>query len=336
MNKDEVSTGAGLSVSLGLWQDRPAAEAIATARLADELGYDELWLGEMATYDVFALATAVAGVTERIPLTVGPLAVTVRDPATIAMGVASVRALTGRRVTVALGTSSTVVVEEWHGRSRARAGVALAESARQTRELLDGARSDGQGSVLRSRGYRLRLPAPGGSGLTVAAFGPAAIRTAARYADRLVLNLVSVETAGELIGSLERAAQEAGRPRPRVAAWVCAAVEAKPGAVVAEGTEQLRRGLVGYLAAPGYAEMFARAGFAELVAYARTRPHPRELWAAIPPSAVSAVGVVGSVAHARERIAEYRGVGVDEVVLVPAATAGDPAGAATLSALSGG
>ncbi|MFI6977922.1 LLM class F420-dependent oxidoreductase [Embleya sp. NPDC050154] len=331
MSEDVRSRGSRLSVSLGLWQDRPAEEALTTARLADELGYAELWIGEMATYDAFALATAVAGGTERIPLTVGPLAVTVRDPATIAMGAASVRALTGRRVTVALGTSSTVVVEGWHGRSRARAGVALAESARQTRELLDGARSDGHGEVVRSEGYRLRLPAPGGSGLTVAAFGPAAIRTAARYADRLVLNLVAPETAADLIVSLSRAAKEAGRPRPRVAAWVCAAV----GAGAVEGAEQLRRGLVGYLAAPGYGEMFARAGFGELVAYARTGPHPRELLAAIPEAAVSVVGLVGSVAHARSRIAAYRAAGVDEVVLVPSATAGDPGGSATLSALVG-
>ncbi|WP_406280729.1 LLM class F420-dependent oxidoreductase [Embleya sp. NBC_00896] len=323
--------GSELSVSLGLWQDRPADEALATARLADELGYAELWIGEMATYDAFALATAVAARTERIPLTVGPLAVTVRDPATIAMGVASVRALTGRRVAAALGTSSAVVVEEWHGRSRARAGTALAESARQTRELLDGARSAGDGEVARSRGYRLRLPAPGAAGLTVAAFGPAAIRTAARHADRMVLNLISAETAADLIADLERAAKEADRPRPRVAAWVCAAVG--PGAD--EGAEQLRRGLVGYLAAPGYGEMFARADFADLVAYARTRPHPRDLLAAIPPEAVEVVGMAGTAEHARARIAQYREAGVDEVVLVPAATRADPAGESTLRILAG-
>ncbi|MYW02264.1 LLM class F420-dependent oxidoreductase [Streptomyces sp. SID3343] len=325
-----AGSGFGLSVSLGLWQDRPAAEALATARLADELGYDELWIGEMATYDAFALATAVGARTARIPLTVGPLAVTVRDPATIAMGAASVRALTGRRVSVALGTSSTVVVEEWHGRSRARAGVALAESARQTRELLDGAKSDGEGEVVRSRGYRLRLPAPGAAGLTVAAFGAAAVRTAARYADRLVLNLVSAEAAGDLVLDLERAAREAGRPRPRVAAWVCAAV----GSDTEQGVEQMRRGLVGYLAAPGYGEMFARAGFGELVAFARTRPHPRELLAAIPPAAVEVVGLGGTALHAAARIARYRAAGVEEVVVVPSATDADPAGEATLWALA--
>ena len=43
-------------MSLGLWQDRPSIEAVDTARAADELGYARLWIGEMATYDAFALA----------------------------------------------------------------------------------------------------------------------------------------------------------------------------------------------------------------------------------------------------------------------------------------
>ena len=83
-----------LSVSLGLWQDRPAEEALLTARAADDLGYPELWVGEMATYDAFALATAIGLATTRIRLTVGPLAVAVRDPMMIAMGAASVAGLT--------------------------------------------------------------------------------------------------------------------------------------------------------------------------------------------------------------------------------------------------
>ncbi|WP_410596867.1 hypothetical protein [Amycolatopsis sp. lyj-23] len=44
-----------LSVSLGLWQDRPPEEALDTARAAEAAGYRELWIGEMATWDVFAL-----------------------------------------------------------------------------------------------------------------------------------------------------------------------------------------------------------------------------------------------------------------------------------------
>lgn len=59
----------------------------------------------MATSDVFALATAVAHRTGRIPLTLGPLAFAVRDPMTIARGVASVADLTGHRVDVAIGAA---------------------------------------------------------------------------------------------------------------------------------------------------------------------------------------------------------------------------------------
>ncbi|MEU8135895.1 LLM class F420-dependent oxidoreductase [Streptodolium elevatio] len=313
-----------LSVSLGLWQDRPPQEALRTAEAADRLGYEELWIGEMATYDAFVLAVAVAARTTRIPLVLGPLAVTVRDPAMIAAGAASVADLTGRQVAVALGTSSTVVVEDWHGRSRARAARALEDSARTVRTLLAGGRSDGVGEVVRSSGYRLRLPAVSGP-LTVAAFGPAALRTAARHADRLVLNLVSPETAADLVADLEKAARAAGRPRPTVALWACAAL----GGGTGQGVEQLRRGLVSYLAAPGYGDMFARAGFGDVVAYARTRPHPRDLLAAIPPEIVDVVAVTGEPAA---RMAAYAAAGVDELVLVPAATDADPGGAATLAA----
>ncbi|HEY5334697.1 MAG TPA: LLM class flavin-dependent oxidoreductase, partial [Mycobacteriales bacterium] len=64
-----------LSVSVGLWQDRPADEVLVTAAAADELGFAELWLGEMATFDAFALGAVIAGRTARIALTIGPLAV---------------------------------------------------------------------------------------------------------------------------------------------------------------------------------------------------------------------------------------------------------------------
>lgn len=317
------------AVSLGLWQDRPPREVLATASAADRFGYAELWIGEMATYDAFALAMAAAAHTTRIPLTIGPLAVTVRDPAMIAVGAASVADLTGRPVAVALGTSSTVVVERWHGRSRARAARALDESARTVGTLLAGQRSDTPGEVVGSTGYRLRLPAVPGP-LTVAAFGPAAIRAAARHADRLVLNLLSPDAATDLVTDLDKAAREADRPRPTVAAWVCAAV----GPDRAEGVEQLRRGLVPYLAAPGYAEMFTRAGHGDLVAFARTGPHPAQLLAAVPDELVDVVALVGPDRDAvRARIAAYADAGVDELVLVPAATDADPGGARTLEEL---
>src|SRR5208282_4357663 len=127
--RSRAMTSPTLAVSLGYWQDRPPEEALLTAKAADRLGYGELWLGEMATYDAFALATAAGLATERIRLVIGPLAVSVRDPMQIARGVASVAALTGRPTAVALGTSSPLVVGDWHGRDPAGSQVMLRESA---------------------------------------------------------------------------------------------------------------------------------------------------------------------------------------------------------------
>ena len=131
-------TSTGIEVSLGLWQDRPPTEVIRTALVADELGYRAVWIGEMATWDAFALGTHVGRDFSTARLVLGPFAVSVRDPTMIAMGAASVASLTGREVGVALGTSSPMVVEHWHGRDRTGSSVALAESAQVVRTLLDG------------------------------------------------------------------------------------------------------------------------------------------------------------------------------------------------------
>ncbi|SEM45744.1 LLM class F420-dependent oxidoreductase [Nonomuraea pusilla] len=308
-----------LSVSLGLWQDRPAEEALLTARAADELGYPTLWVGEMATYDAFALATAIGLATARIGLTVGPLAVAVRDPMMIAMGAASVASLTGRQVDVAVGTSSPTVVESWHGRSRARSATALRETVQVLRPLLDGDRSGFTGACVSSTGYRLRLPAPR-SRLAVAAFGPSAVRTAAS-ADRMVLNLVTPASAARLTARLR-----AVNPDVPVTAWVTAAADPDREAV-----DRVRRAVVGYLPAPGYGEMFAEAGFGDVVAFARTRPHPRDLLAAVPDELVASVSLLGDP---RAQLAAYAAAGVDEVAVVPVGTDRDPGGAATLASLA--
>jgi probable F420-dependent oxidoreductase len=305
-----------LGVSLGLWQDRDPLEALDTAHLAEELGYDELWIGEMATFDAFALGAAIAARTERIPLTIGPLAVAVRDPMALALGTASVAALGGgRRVGLALGSSSPAVVAGWHGREWSRPAARLHEAAEAVRPLLAGERGAG--------GYRLRLDPPAGP-LTVAAFGDRSIAVAAELADRMVINLVTPELASRLVGELARRAD--GAPPP-LAAWIVAAVDPSD-----EALAQMSRGVVPYLAAPGYGEMFAAAGFGELVEAARSGTHPGELLERVPPELPRAIGLVGDAAEARRRADAYLEAGVDELVLVPA-TAGDPGGERTLRAL---
>lgn len=315
------------SVVIPLWQDRPASENMEVAVNADRLAYPELWIGEMATYDAFAFATAAGYRTDRIALSIGPLAVSVRTPMSMALGIASVADLTGRKTSLALGASSTVVVEQWHGRQWLRTARHLDESACIVRGLLAGEKVDYSGELASCKGYRLRLDSVQ-SPLTVAAFGPAAVRVAGRRADRMLLNMVTPASLGRLRQKLAAAAAEAGRPIPKVAVWLACASD--PDAAT---ERQLLRAIVGYLAAPGYGEMISEAGFAGLVDFARTRPHPKELLAAMPAELLGAIGLVGSLPAITDRVAEYQAAGADEICLVPA-TANDPGGLRSLEAMS--
>ncbi len=312
-----------ISVAVATRPDVPLDEELRMAALADRLGYGELWVGEGWVWDSFALATAIGVATERIAITVGPLPVQVRDPATIARAAASTAALVGRPVGVALGTSSARVVERMHGRSRRRAATALAESAQAMRAFLSDGQAQFDGEVV-SADYKLRLGPPGGP-LTVAAFGDRAIAVAAEHADRMVLDLVSPELAREYRAKLDALAGRAGRRAPRLAAWIPAAVDPQ-----SESPRQIVESLVGYLAVAGYDEMFTAAGFGKAVETAHAGAGPDELLDALPPEAAATVGLAGDAEAVRARLDAYA-AGLDEVVLVPA-TAGDPAGERTLTA----
>jgi alkanesulfonate monooxygenase SsuD/methylene tetrahydromethanopterin reductase-like flavin-dependent oxidoreductase (luciferase family) len=91
--------------------------------------------------------------------------------------------------------------------------------------------------------------------------------------------------------------------------------------------------LAGYLPVRGYQQVFVAAGFGAAVELAGRGAPREELVAALPENAARAVGLVGDLATMRERIAEYAEAGLDEVAIVPA-TAGDPAGERTLTALT--
>lgn len=315
-----------VSVVIAAREDgRPPEEALQVATLADRLGYPELWIGEGPTWDAFVLATAVGLRTKRAAMTAGPVPVAVRDPVTIARGAASAAAVACRPVGVALGTSSTRVVEGVHGRVRSRPAAVLDESAEAVRALMG--RTDTGGAASPTHGFPQRL-APGGGPLTVAAFGDRAIAVAARHADRMLLDLVSPEQAGALRAKLDAAAREAGRRPPRLAAWLPAAVDPHP-----DSYAQIRESIVGYLTVRGYSEMFTAAGFGTAVDMARAGVSRGELLAALPSEAVATVGLVGDAEAVRARMGEYASAGLDEIAILPA-TAGDVGGERTLTALA--
>lgn len=316
-----------LGAVLPYWLQRPDLEALWIAQEAEENGFDRLWVGEMATFDAFALATAIGNRNPSLRLTVGPLAVGVRSPAAIALGLSSVATLTGNEVDIALGASSPRIVADWHDRSWAGNPARMRETVPVLRRMLKGERVEHAGEYLRTRGFRTRAPLPA-AGVAVAAFGPRMLRTAAEVADEVVLNLVSPAYVAHVRATVDEIAAAAGRPAPRLAVWVAAARD--PGRAT---LSQLAGQIAVYLTPPGYGEMFTELGFGDVVRMARTRQLGREaLVGSVPTALTDAVTAIGSGDHVLDRVRAYFDAGADHVGVVPA-TAEDPGGANTLALL---
>jgi probable F420-dependent oxidoreductase len=328
-----VSTGPGasaedLQVVAPFWLDRPDVEVVDIALEARRSGFETMWVGEMASFDAFALATAVGLEAPGLRLKVGPLAVGVRSPVALALGLSSVATLTGARADLALGASSPVIVGAWHDRPWTRVAQRMLETVQALRPILRGERADFDGEQVHVHGFRLRSPLPDAT-ISVAAYGPAMTRVAAMAADEVVLNLVTPEHVARVRAVVDEEASAQGRVPPAIAVWVSVALE--PG----EATRfQLAGQIAAYLAPPGYGESFIELGFEELVASARSGTRRSELAAAVPVELLRALCAIGSVEEIEARLSEYRAAGASRVGVVPA-TAEDPAGARVLEALGG-
>ena len=301
---------------LPFWLDRPPGEALDVAANAAQLGYPEIWIGEMLHFDAFALAGAVAASTERATITVGPLAVDLRDPVALATGVASIALLGGRPARLALGASSPAVVQMWHGRPWTGQATKIEEAVVLIRSVLAGERTSHDGPHFQSDGFRSALGRQSAH-ITVAAFGPRMTEMAGRCGDRVVLNLVSASQVAAAARSVQ----------VPVAVWVVAGVDPTD-----EGFHQIRRQIALYLDAPGYATALAAAGLGELVEAARRGTRVSDLASLITPFHLESVVAIGSKQEVIERLGRYQEAGA-EVMVVPV-TAGDPGGMRTLTALA--
>lgn len=312
---------------LPYWLDRPDEEALDIAQAAQQAGLDTLWIGELATFDAVALATAVGHRAPGLRLKIGPLAIGVRSPVAVALAVSSVATLTSSHVDVALGASSPAIVSGWHDREWAHSATRMEETITSLRAILAGERSNHDGRHVRTHGFRLRRPQPGAR-IIAAAFGPAMTRTAARHADEVVLNLVPPEHVGAVRATIDAEAHAAGRTPPQLAVWVAAALD--PGEAA---RTQLADQVAIYLAPPGYGEMFARLGFEDLVRRARAGAPRAELASGITTDLLERICALGTAATLTARIEDYFDSGADVVGVVPS-TAEDPAGRAVLSAVA--
>ena len=110
----------------------PAAwdQVVEKVKIADELGYDSIWLGESWGYELFTSMADLARETKRIKIGAGIANIYSRTPALIASTVATLDERSGGRILLGLGPSGANVIEHWHG-------VPFQKPVQRTREYVE-------------------------------------------------------------------------------------------------------------------------------------------------------------------------------------------------------
>jgi len=145
-------------LGLGLVRTSAPAKMGEWASLAEELGFDSVWVAEdYFQGGAFSVATACALATTRVQVGIGVVNPFTRHPALLAMETASLDILSQGRITLGLGTGSLGWIRQM-GINLASPLSGLREGAQLVRRLLQGEEVTFSGRCFSLNGVRLEGP----------------------------------------------------------------------------------------------------------------------------------------------------------------------------------
>jgi probable F420-dependent oxidoreductase len=307
----------GLSVS----------ELADLCRFAEDLGYGQAWLAEVAGPDSFVLAAAVAQKTERLECGVAVVPVYTRTPAALATAAASVSQLMGGRpFRLGLGASSGVIVEQWHGVPMVKPLARVRDTALAVRQALTG-EGDYVGTTLTMSRFRSATLPSGPVPMFIGALRPRMLAVAGEVGDGVCLNLMPPRVVIRQLAEVRRGAAAVGRELPAdfgVMARLQTVVTDEPAGV----KETLRNQFIGpYLAQPVYNRFLAWMGYeeeAKAIAAGWAAKDRASVAAAIHDRLIDDLVLVGNAGYVRDRLDEFAASGLTVaglMVLTPSRSA---------------
>ncbi len=302
------------------WKQYDRKTVLRFAALAEDLGYDSIWVPEAWAYEQFQLLAEIALATKRIKVATGIANVFSRSPGLLAMSAATLDEISEGRAILGLGTSGKNVVENFHGVAYEKPLTRLRETIAICRALWRGDRLTPELSTLFTlRHFKLEMtPRRPSIPIYVASLQEKAIREIGRAADGWLPTFWPYRHLRDGIAWLAAGAEQAERGGSQI--------EVAPFmAVVPLDDRDAARSLVKplvafYIGGMGayYHALFCRYGFAE---NANT---VRELYqagnraaasAAVSDELIDAIAICGPVSYCREMLAEWRAAGVDTALL---------------------
>jgi probable F420-dependent oxidoreductase len=285
---------------------------------AEDLGYRHAWLAEVAGPDAFVLSAAIASRTETMELGVAVVPVFTRTPAAIATAALSVSNLMGGRpFRLGLGSSSDVIVTQWHGTPLARPVRRVQETVEAIRSIFNGV-NEYEGDLLHTHRFRPAVAQGGPIEIWVAGLRSQMLGVAGAVGDGVCLNLMPARVVSQQLAAVSAGAHQTGR-RLTEGFGVMARLPVLVTDDADGAREWIRSTFLGpYLAQPVYNNFLRWMGYEEEasdIAQAWTKKDRAGVQAAIPYGLVDDLTLIGSAAHVRSRLEEYQDAGITVAAL---------------------
>ncbi|MEO6196759.1 MAG: LLM class F420-dependent oxidoreductase [Dehalococcoidia bacterium] len=192
---------------------------IQAAVRAETEGLDGIWYGQVFGPDVLTCIALAGQHTSRIEFGTSVVPTYPRHPHVMAQQALTTQAATNGRFNLGIGLSHKPVVEGMWGLSYDRPAVHMREYLSIVKSLVDTGAASFTGENFRVQ-LSVSVPTPKPLPILIAALAPVMLKMAGTMADGTVTWMVGAKTLeSHIVPRINAAAQEAGRPQPRV---VCA------------------------------------------------------------------------------------------------------------------
>ena len=245
----------GVMIDMGVPFDQMVAQ-VASLR---QTGIETAWSSQIFSYDALTALAVIGREVPDIGLGTAVVPTYPRNPVMLAGQALTVQAVTGGRLTLGIGLSHQMVIENVFGQSFDKPARHMREYLSILVPLLEGEQVSFRGETLRASTFgplEIEAPAPP---VLVAALGTEMLRIAGRMAAGTVTWMTGPATLeAHIIPTIREAAAEAGRPSPRIGVGLPICVTDDSAAAREKATEQFA--IYGHL--PSYRAMLDREGAA--------------------------------------------------------------------------
>jgi len=310
---------------------------VEKVKIADQLGFDSIWLGESWGYELFTSMADLVRETKRIKIGAGIANIFSRTPALLASTVATLDERSGGRIILGLGPSGANVVEHWHG-------MKFEKPVKRTREYIEIIRTILRGEKLvyhgeffnLERGFKLRFAPPRPDlPIYVAAMGPKNVEQSGELADGILPIYWPANKWSELRQQLDEGARIAGRAphSAAIAPYITSFILPKNASEqeILAARANAAAPLAYYIGKMGvyYAQMLTRNGFGEDVQAVQKgwEQGMKGGIGAVSQRMLDATSIIGTASEIISRLDEWAALGVDEPLLAMPGGSVDEVGA---------